>query len=357
MKPAIQLEREAAVVLSQGGGFQSYYNQRRDGSVPAEHLPVIGEVAAFCRARQPFCQGATPVPQIAFLYSTASHYREINGLFNRELARLTGTLQALVGSQCVVDVVGEHVLAKRMAEYPLVIVGECDYLEPDFRQQLIRYVEAGGNLLLVGPQAAAMFTEPLDVTLESPQSEPRFLAAGGGLVPTRGPTQGVVLKARAKGHGLLHRADDPASPSQPAASVASLGKGRIAAIYFPFSRSYLDARSPKLGAFVGDLVRELFPEPLVEVQGSPEVEVTANRLGSWLAVNLINVSGAHWDAKKPLIEQIAAVGPLDVAVRTPARPAKVTLQPEGRSLPFEYRDGRLHTSVPRLDVHSVLVVE
>ncbi|HXP62308.1 MAG TPA: alpha-L-fucosidase, partial [Dongiaceae bacterium] len=62
-KSAAQLEREAAEILAQGGGFESYYGQRRDGSVSASHLPVIAEVARFCRARQPFCQGATPVPQ------------------------------------------------------------------------------------------------------------------------------------------------------------------------------------------------------------------------------------------------------------------------------------------------------
>jgi hypothetical protein len=85
-KTALQLEREAAVVMAQGGGFQSYYNQRRDGSVPEGHLPVIAEVAKFCRARQPFCQGAIPVPQIALLYSTASHYREVIEEYFRQLA-------------------------------------------------------------------------------------------------------------------------------------------------------------------------------------------------------------------------------------------------------------------------------
>ncbi len=70
-KAAVQLEREAAVVLALGGGVQSYYNQRRDGSVPEEHVPVIAEVAKFCRARQAVCWGAVPVLQVALLYSTA----------------------------------------------------------------------------------------------------------------------------------------------------------------------------------------------------------------------------------------------------------------------------------------------
>ena len=33
-KSAVQLQREAALVLAMGGGFQAYFQQRRDGIVP-----------------------------------------------------------------------------------------------------------------------------------------------------------------------------------------------------------------------------------------------------------------------------------------------------------------------------------
>lgn len=356
-KSAIQLEREAAVVLAQGGGFQPYYNQTRDGSVPETHLPVIAEVARFCRARQPFCQGATPVPQVALLYSTASHYREINGLFNRDLSRLSGTLQALVESQQTVDIVGEHVLAKRMAEYPLIVIGECDYLEPAFKQQLVRYVENGGNLLVVGPQAASLFASELDVTLGAAQREPRYLACGDALVTTRGQTQTPKLGDKAKTFGQLHVSSDAASVAQPAASITPLGKGRIAATYFSFSRGYLENRSPKMRAFLDDLARQLFPRPMVEVKGSTDVEVSINRLQGKLAINLVNTSGAHWDTKKPLLDSIAPIGPLEIAIRSTAKPARITLHPEGQPLAFAYRDGAARVTVPRLEIHSIVVVE
>ena len=32
-KTALQLQREAAIVLALGGGFQAYYKQKRDGSI------------------------------------------------------------------------------------------------------------------------------------------------------------------------------------------------------------------------------------------------------------------------------------------------------------------------------------
>ena len=356
-KSAVQLEREAAVVLAQGGGFQSYYNQRRDGSVPLEHLPVIAEVAKFCRARQSFCQGATPVPQIALLYSTASHYREMNGLFARDLSRINGTLQALVESQQVVDVVSEHHLAGRMAEYPLIVIAECDYLEPVFKQQLADYVRNGGNLLLVGPRAASLFASELGVTFENPTHEPRYLAWKEALVATQDETRTPKLEPKALVFGRLHVTNDATSASQPAAAITPLGRGRIAATCFSFSRGYLSQRSSVMRAFVKDLTRQLFPAPLVEVNGSTAVDVSVNRLAGRLAINLVNTSGPHWDTQKPLIDTIPPVGPLEMTVRTERKPAKIRLEPGSEILAFEYQKGMAHFIVPRVEIHHVVVIE
>ncbi len=356
-KTAVQIQREAAVVLAQGGGFEVYYGQKRDGSVSEAHLPVIADVAKFCRERQPFCQGATPVPQIAFLYSTASHYREMNGLFSRDLSRLAGTLQALVEGQQIVDLVSEHNLSGRMADYPLIVVGECDYLEPAFQRELVDYVGKGGRLLLVGPQAASLFATDLGVTLEDPTREPRYLAWEDALLPTRDQTRSPKLGGSAKPFGRLHNANDKTSASTPAASVTPLGQGRIAATYFSFSRGYLATRSAQMRSFLNALTRELFPEPVVQVTGSSEVDVSVNRLAGKLAVNLVNTSGPHWDQEKPLIEAIAPVGPLELSIRTAERPTKVTLEPGNQSLRFEYRGNRTRVIVPRLDVHGIVVVD
>ena len=140
-------------------------------------------------------------------------------------------------------------------------------------------------------------------------------------------------------------------------SIARLGKGRIAATYFSFSRGYLQARSPQMRSFLNHLVRQLFPGPMVEVRGSPDVDVSVNRLQGKLAINLVNASGPHWDQQKPLFDAIAPVGPLELAIRMAIKPAKITMQPEGQALAFEYRDDVARLSVPRLEIHSVIVVE
>jgi lysophospholipase L1-like esterase len=325
-KTAIQLQREAAVVLALGGGFQAYFTQKRDGSIRDERVPVMAEVAQFCRARQAICHRATQVPQVAILFSTAAHYRKSNGLFARDLARMSGALQALLEGQQSVELLGEHHLTGRMAEYPLIVVPEWEYLEPSFKDELVAYVKGGGHLLLIGPKTAALFQPELDAVVRS-DAVRRFF---------EGP-------------------DGPTTDGRPAASITELGRGKIAAVYFAFGQSYVNAPTDLSRQFLNDLARQLFPKPMVEVKGSSDVDVVVNRLDGKLAVNLVNTTGPH--QREPILDSIPPVGPLDVTIRQSAKPAKVTLEPAGIPLSFEHRDGEIHCTVPRVDIHEVIILE
>jgi len=354
-KTAIQLQREAAVVLALGGGFQAYFKQKRDGSVYDERVPVMAEVAKFCRARQSICHRAEMVPQVALLLSTAGHYRRINGLFNRDLSQISGVLQALLESQQCVEVLGEHHLAGRMSQYPLIIVPEWKYLDPAFQDDLLAYVRAGGNLLLIGPGAAAMFQTQLDVAFEGPpKSETHYLAHNKSLVATKGPVQLTRLGPKAHAFGQVHTSEKSGSGSQPAASIASLGNGKIAATYFSFGQGYATTRDEVARRFLNGLVHRLFPEPIVQVEGSKGVDVSLAINHGRLLVNLVNTAGPH--QTEPVVDDIPLVGPLRVTIRQSVKPSRITLEPGGESLPFEFQNGLVRLTVPRVVIHEIIVI-
>jgi hypothetical protein len=222
----------------------------------------------------------------------------------------------------------------------------------------VAYVQGGGNLLLVGPRAASLFQSEIGVTLEgTPQTEVRFLAHDGSLVPTKGQTQAVRLESRAQPYGQLHASNASNSPAQPAASIAPLGRGKIAATYFSFSQGYLNQRSETSRAFLNELARRLFPKPLVEVKGSSDVDVAVARLGNRLVVNLVNTAGPHADVQDPIHDSIPPVGPLEIAVRAEKKPSRITLEPGSQPLSFEFRDGAAQLKLPRLEIHNAIVVE
>ena len=324
-KSAPQLQREAAVVLALGGGFQAYYKQKRDGSIYPEQMPVMAEVATFCRARQTLCHHAEPVPQVALLLSTAGHYRTINGLFNRDLARVSSALQALLAGQHSVEVVGEHHLAGRMREYPLIVVPEWEYLEPPFRDDLAAYARTGGNLLLIGPKTGDLFQTDLAAARQT------------------------------RSFGALPQTNNAAPGARPAALVGRVGQGRIAVTHFTFGPGNSQVSLAAGTELLNPLARELFPRPLVEVTGSSAVDVAVNRIRGKLAVNLVNTAGPH--QHEPILESIPPIGPLTVAVRADRKPKQVTLEPGGKTLAFTYRDGRATVVVPRVEIHCAVVVE
>jgi hypothetical protein len=355
-KTAVQLQREAAVVLALGGGFQAYHKQKRDGSIFDEQMPVMADVARFCRARQPFCQHAVQVPQVALLYSTAAHYRRVNGLFSRDLARINGVLQALLESQQSVEVLGEHHLEGRLQEYPLIVIPEWEYLERSFKSKLVNYVKEGGNLLLISPRSAALFQTELDVAFEDPpRGTKSSLLFNGAWMPLNTEFQAARLGRGARWFGRLHATADLSSPSQPAASIATLGRGKIAAVYFDFGQGYLASRGPIAREFLDSLTRQLFPDRLAEVTGSHDVDVVVNRVEGKLALNLINTAGPH--QSEPVLETIPPVGPLSVVVRQASEPARVVLQPRGEPLAFNYDQGRLQFTLPSLEIHDIVMIE
>ena len=155
--------------------------------------------------------------------------------------------------------------------------------------------------------------------------------------------------------GKLHQTNDPASPWQPAASIAKLGRGRIAATYFTLGQAYCSEPSEGARRFLNDLVRQVFPDPLVEVSGSSDVDVCVARHHGRLLVNLVNTAGPH--RTQPILQSIPPVGPLTVTIRSAARPAKVALEPGGRPLAFEYRDGSLRLTVPQVAIHEIVAVD
>ena len=101
----------------------------------------------------------------------------------------------------------------------------------------------------------------------------------------------------------------------------------------------------------------MFPEPIVELSGSHLVDVSVNRIGGKLAINLVNTAGPHADRQVPIFSEIPPIGPLTVTLRTGRKPARVTWEPDGETLPFDYHSGEAKVVIAKLGVHGVILVQ
>jgi hypothetical protein len=361
-KTGLQLQQEAAVVLALGGGFQAYFTQRRDGAVRSYQMEAMAQAASFCRARQVFCHRAEAVPQVALLNSRVAYYHKNQALFapGEVLSPLRGVLQGLLDNQYSVEVLSEHHLHGKMKQYGLIVVPEWEVLDAGFRDELLAYTRAGGSLLLVGPQPAALFEKELGVSFSSPLQEKcdRYLGFNGAMSGLgKIAFRQVWLRNGVDELGRVHVENDTVTPSDPAASIAALGSGKIAAVYFSFGERYMKAQTALAREFLGALAHELFPYPAVEVRGSHLVDVVLNRKDGHLALNLVNTGGPHANRDVYTYDEIPALGPLEVMLRLESKPESVVLQPGARPVEWDWSDGELRLTLPRLEIHEIIWLE
>ncbi len=359
-KSAVQLQQEASEVLALGGGFQVYFQQKRDASIVEWQIPLMKEVAQFCRERQEYCHKAEIIPQVALLYSRAGLYHSGDKLFGHWSGRqgpTEGILQCLLDGQNAVEVVSEHHLTGGKADrFPVIVVPEWSYLEPAFIEELKQYARNGGRLILIGPDPAKLFEQELGVTLcEEPREMDVYIDYNGRLGGLNTRFQAVHASDKARVWKRCYAENDYKEPGEPVVTIHSYGKGQIAGIYAEMGRQYELAPTTVPRDMLTALIREIAGNQLVRVEGSHYVDVVPTRKNGKLMINLVNTSGSHQgDA---VYDDIPTIGPLTVTVQYSGQPKTVRLQPGNRPVPWAVRDGKIRCAVAQVTIHDVLEIE
>ncbi len=358
VKSSVQLQQEAAEIMAMGGGVQFYFQQNRDLSLRPWLASMLSEIATFCRARQPFVHKAKAIPQIALLYPTASYQKNTTRPFSGSTAMLQGALNMVLDGQHSVEILMEHHLQGKMKQYPLIIVPECDFMEPAFKNELDSYVNQGGNLLIIGTETAKLFQKELGVkSITKSDDQTAFIAANVTLGGIGTISVNVELLPEAKAIASFYNSGDFKDKGKMiAASINKVGKGSVSGIYFNAGSTYLDYKSPVLRDFITNRIDELFPDPLIKITGTHLVHAAVNQINNKMMVNLINIAGEHANPKAIGFDEIPSLKDLTIHIRSVKKPAKIVLQPEGKSLKFEFVNGISSVVVPELPLYSILEV-
>ncbi len=361
LKSVTQLQQEAAATIMQGGGWGIYYVPTRSGQISDAITATAGEVADFCRARQAVSFHSTTVPQVALLQSAETYWdRADNGAFSQAdcVNETKGALQALLELHYSVDILAEHQLGPRLREFPVVVIPDASRLAEDFRRALLDYVDAGGNLVLLGEKCARLFEPALGVKLEGAPNQGGVLVSGDQSVSWTDGWQ-KVTPAGAKVIGQRRVTTETHVGEEPAATVVTRGRGRIAAVYGPVAARFLETRPVAIRELLGAVMRETFPQPAVEVDAPATVDLALRRTRDGrLSVHFLNLAKVQRGEQEfPALDPFPAVGPFAVRLRTPRKPAAVRWEPDGRNVEWSWRDGVLTVVVPRLEIHGVVVIK
>ena len=107
-----------------------------------------------------------------------------------------------------------------------------------------------------------------------------------------------------------------------------------------------------------NLINEVLPEKLIEIDAPGMVEVVLNRKGEDLQVHLVN----HYREKSlgdaiSIAEKVISVHDIGVRVKTEETPKFIKLMPEDQQLPFEVKNGYAEFVVPRLHIYSIALID
>ena len=358
VKSAVQLEQEATQIMAMGGGVQFYFQQNRDLSLRPWLATMLSEIATFCRARQQFVHKAKAIPQIALLYPTAYYQKNTTRPFSGSSAMVQGTMNLVLDGQHPVEILMEHHLHGRMSKYPLIIIPECNFMEPAFKAELDTYVNEGGKLLIIGNETTKLFDNELGIkSLVKAENSQLFIEASDKLGGIGSSVVSAELLPGAKVISNFYNSSDFSNKGATiAASVNQVGKGSVTGVYFNAGSTYLDFKSHVLRDFISNRIEELFPNPLVRVSGSHLVHVAVNKIKDKTLVSLMNISGEHTNSKAIGFDEIPPLQNLKVCIHTPIKPTKIILQPEGRSLDINFQNGISKVIVPELAIYSILEV-
>jgi hypothetical protein len=384
-KNALQLQQEAAVVLMQGGGFQVYNQPTRSGHIVETVIETCGQVADFCRARQEVCFRSETVPQVAVVLPSVEMTERSTRVWHTggTRAELEGTLHAMLELGYSVDLLAEHQLSGRLADFPLVVLPDCSRLADGFAEELVEYVRAGGSLLLIGPHAAEMFAAHLRVKFPDAAVSRSEAAAGsvgwdgswqaGASTDAADEVPAHVRSSFGAGmcNGLWRRVEldgaeavgyrwptfDTRGEGEIASTVAPLGDGLIGAVYGPLATHYLSEHRPALRHFIGDLAARLFAEPAAQTDAPSCVDIALRRTtDSRLSLHLLNLAEAQRARSFQSPDFIPTLGPIQVRMLVSEEPSSVTWEPSGDALEWQWANGVLEATIPALHIHGALVV-
>jgi hypothetical protein len=374
------LKQEAGVVMMHGGGYMMYFLPTRSGYINDEIINTAGAVADFCHERKKVCFRSVSIPQVAILYSAETQLDRSDKVYtwwDKPLKEIEGTLHPLLEMHYSVDILAEYMLMPRIKEFPLVVIPDSYKLTDEFCEAVLSYVKEGGNLLLLGNQCAKLFNASLGVDfISEPYEVNATLDTSKGKVSARGiwqdiePITAEVVAYRFNADGQQNRSSymdirrQGVSEEQTkqvhrhvAATINKIGKGNIAAVYGPVPIIYFNNHHPFLRSFIGDIVKRIFPNPMVRTDAPACVDLSlrTTQEGS-LSVSLLNLANLPVSERRAFLEYVPIIRDIKLEILINNMPKAVTWEPYGQPLEWTWDCGVLSVTVPHLHIHGVAVV-
>ncbi len=348
-KGAAQYCQEAATTLSAGGAFQ-FFNilYGTGGLIQNWAVPTWQKVAEFCRERQDICWKASIVKQIGVIFPEGYDESKEQLYVPEYRVRTFSWTKALQDIQLSTSIIQEFQCAEGgLKDYPVVLAPSGCRYKKETIQALKDYVSAGGKLIIEG-QAINFFEE-------TTESKKLIWIDGGDCLAAM-----ETLTYSIDGKDALYYFDNNYYRNEDrhvAAVAQDTGKGKLIKLGVDIGSKYDENNSVALKKFLKNLISMTGFKAIATVSGSQYADITITQKENKLLINLVNMLGAHNTPGVRSFDEIPPLYDLEVSISSDKKPRSVKLSPENTDAEYQYRDGVISVKVPKLEIHSVVVVE
>lgn len=118
----------------------------------------------------------------------------------------------------------------------------------------------------------------------------------------------------------------------------------------------MDARKCEDRKSLSDFLLTLYEPEVRLVSAAGLLEVVDFEKNGQLMAQLVNCNGNHYDEKSLTEDFIPPVLDVVLRIRLDRRPSAICQQPDGKKLEFKWIDGYAEVTIPRIDIHSTIVI-
>ncbi len=402
MKSLDHVRAEAFTVIANGGAIMYFDIMWADGTIHEAMWQRIRKVMDEVAQRRPWL-GGDPVRSVAVFYSEKSRiWYGRSAVAERYDANFFGACRALTEEHIPYNIIVSLDEAS-LKGYQAVVLPNAACMSAAEAEALRAYVRGGGGIVCT--DRTSLWDEsgaPLEEYRLADVFGLRHVGDTGaytrvysrydvaadiarrlpadGLVTSWGAVQKVEVttgEARATvvfpyteptGDRFVNIMANPPSVASPWPACVANKFGRGKAVYFGsgIDKDYLKLSFPELKWLIADAVRSVMSgEPALSLVAPMSVELTAYERegGKQLVAHLVNFQPENGkdivegdQASRHQIQEILPVYDLELTVRMDGV-KKVTQQPEGRELAFAKNGPAVKVKIPRLDCHSMIVLE
>jgi hypothetical protein len=373
IKPQAALMYECAQMLAHGAGCSVGDQLHPKGNLDRASYELIGSVYRYVEDCEPWCRAPEFRNEIAVIFSQENGQRSVAGGTNE------GVVRALQELHYQFDFVAPG--DANLGDYDLVIVPESVRVDAILQQQLERFADRGGALLIAG-DALLGFNQPASLArmgIESLEESPfstsyiRFAHQvqpwaegtdhvmydrGLRLTPT-GDARTIAWVVepyfeRSWKHFCSHYQTPPDRLSAHAAAIVS---NRMASIASPIFKAYAQHGSLPYRALIRECISSLLPEPQLMLIAPSHVESTTYWQNDRQIIHLLSYAPRRRALSVDIVEEPTECLNVKVLVRVNRIPRRAYLATQQIPIELTIRGNRADFTLDVLRGHQIIVIE